>query len=610
MAITGGKVRLLHPVDFASQIVSIGDATTSSDVPRSIVIGSGASTTKPFPAAALSSNIVIGPSASSNNGDAVIVLGDNTRIVSNTTPEARVAYQCIVIGAGTTVTTDDNSSDGWLVTVGPDIQVTGYSSESVLLGDHASATDSHMSTIIGINATCTLAGRSVVIGDEAHSDFQVAPNISYCVVIGTRAYSGPATDFAVVIGYEAQCIDNRFSTVIGYQARITGSNNALAMGSQALIESNAPSSVAIGPFASIASGNAYAVVMGSHASISGVNSSSSIVIGPYADCLDNCESSVMVGARSLIEINSPRSVLLGFDCIATNDCADAVVIGNAAKASNGTSVPPSVVIGYFAMANGGVIVVGDSSQAGNMPGDVVATGVVLGPAEVSTGEIANRTIMAGHGSIATNCYDTVILGSQSVGGDVGKTLPYSLITGYGNIVIDATAGMLNYHHVVVGAGNTIGDETEDSSVFGQSNVVSSNFGSTIIGRGNIVTPGSLGQYNLIFGNNNTISDGDYSLLIGESLTVSASESITLGFGASNSTNNTMIVGSDFSPIHKLVINGYNGGDLLTLAVSDSPPSDGQTGLTVTFNTGAGVVNREVFISNTPPPNAIILYMNP
>jgi len=125
---------------------------------------------------------------------------------------------------------------------------------------------------------------------------------------------------------------------------------------------------------------------------------------------------------------------------------------------------------------------------------------------------------------------------------------------------------------------------------------------TVVGAGSTAGPGTLG-----------------SSIFGSRCSVSAPYAIALGSGVINAVANTMIIGdnSNLGPgtgaIHTLTIEGYNGGALHTMVVTDNPPGSsnnppgGTTGLTLVYNNGS-VANKVVKAAAAPPAGALILYL--
>lgn len=604
MATPGGKVSLIQGVSFADGIVSIGNKDTRSDASNSVVIGND-SYILALPAE--SGTVVIGFGSVSAFSPAAIVMGTNATTVSNPA--------IVILGsrssAASLPTTPDNHSS---VIVGYQCLCENGSFDSVVLGYQARSSGSPGSAVIGTDAEI----------DERHDS--VGEGIR-SLVVGHQAVSNSSSGFtfgAMVIGYQAEALggpgdeDGIHSIVIGSQASSTAlsqysvvvgsqsySNSpyAVVIGKAAQVIDLATDSIAIGPSTTVGSSCSECIVVGYTSSIQGTGfgaaSTRAIAIGYNALCSNGSDDAIVLGIQSSAQ-ESPDAIAVGYGAGVFAGNNTGIAIGQLAQANSHTLFDPqNVVIGNEAYSSGSAIVIGplDSISTSCDGGE----GIVIGP----NSHFDALAIILGIFSYAEGGLYTTHIGSFNQNLFPGYS--FSLVAGPGNIVNNPVPlGTVT----CVGTANNLTNSSDGSVVFGQGNAVSFALQSVTLGRLNQLTAGAT---SIVFGNDNVIDDVvTNSIIIGTDNEVSSSHSITMGFGATNTVDNTMVVGDNTtgSPVKTMAIHGYNGGAIFTLFVTDTPAADNMTGLTVAYNTGAGVVNKDVYISAAPPPGAIILYMIP
>lgn len=615
MAISGGKIRLLRPIAFADAIVWIGDVNTYSDVPRSVVIGARASATNAGGPSSFDQTVVIGVGASSKSNLQSVIIGKGAQCDFEVT-------NCIALGAGASVLNPTFSACVDVVVIGFNSQVTNLSFDSVALGAQSEIHDSFSALVVGYQAKATGSSQSVVIGTGATASYIpiVWNDASNYVVIGTGASANGANgvgNSAVVIGYYAiSDHDGTSSVAIGLGAAAY-SPHTVVLGGGSAIGINASGAIAVGvDQTAVGDGCVDSIAVGAQAKINKAGavspSTQAIALGYGTYCSDACNESIAIGPVSYCERQSGRAVVIGYASYASDgdldeNLSNSVVIGdNAWSAFQGSSPRPSVILGYLSYVVGSAIVIG-TGYNGNRSALAFGGGIVIGNKSVSTRFVgSNFSTTIGNGSGSIDAFQTTIIGPRSTA-NTPPGVPFSLLLGYGNVSNDD----VNYSgQLLVGSGNTVNSYSEGTSIFGISNTVSASAESLYMGKGITCTGGS---WVSVFANDSTVNALTYGVHMGQFLDVNSSFSISLGFGVTNLVDNTMVVGGNGlgqNPIHSMVVHGYNGGDLLTFAVTDNPPNNEQTGLTIAYNTGAGIVNRDVYISATPPPGAIILYMTP
>jgi hypothetical protein len=609
MAITGGKINWHRPLDFANGIVVIGDWETSSDVPSSVVIGSAALAVGATKVGA----VVIGRQAESDNNNGTVVVGAVSFALIN-------SDYAIILGSNSTTGGVGNLSTETIV-IGHHHTTSGNNSRSVLIGAQGlGVLNSERSVVIGYANHVTESQRSVVIGYQAQT-FYVQPTETdepRFIAIGYQAacYGNQGTGkFAIALGCLAVTYEEATSGIaIGYNATVYAANT-VSVGENASCWLNTVGSVAVGAdttiqtdcYGNTAVGPAITITAGNGGSIN------SVVLGHLANLSGGSSSSVVIGYAAQVHDHSGQSVVIGYRALADNYSSDAVVIGQDALVNAGNSHPPAafsgVALGYQARAGFAAIAIGSYTGPSDVPTSGDREGTVIGNSSTFTSLNPNNdSLVLGIRSSLTNSCRAGVIGSDN---QIDGRDCYVNVLGHGNILtrtlISGTALL------IVGAGNVAAaDVTNPSSlIFGNENHSTNSVGSIVIGRNNVLASG---EDSLVFGDGNSIPAGATlrTTVIGDNNTVTASYAITIGNHITNSTDNTMVVGDNADAadaIHRMVVWGYNGGSFITIAFDDNP-DDGKTGMTIAYNTGEGIVNRDVYISNTPPVGAAILYMVP
>ncbi len=331
----------------------------------------------------------------------------------------------------------------------------------------------------------------------------------------------------------------------------TNASNATFIGASAgASATNANASTFIGPFAGASATNASnATFIGSNSGTLATNASGSTFIGPQSGYLaSNAANSIFIGKAAGNEdlVNntiSGSSILIG-NGSSTGGFSNSIALGTGATntASNQFLVDDLYTqfnirgVNYtFPSSQGGVGTVltnngsGELSWATALSGTTSAFGSTwLGNAAGSGGASTINTVFIGGnaGYTATNAASSVF---------IGLTSGYNATDAAASVFVGNQAGqeaVLASESIFIGAGSGYQSATATGSIF--------------IGNG-------AGLSDIV---DNTGSVDDYSILIGESTSTGGfSNSIALGYLATNTSSNQFMIGSTTRPIDSTRING-------------------------------------------------------
>jgi hypothetical protein len=597
------KNRIPTPIAFYNNRVSIGNAATVCESDNGVAMGPGAA------------------------------VGGN----SSTPPNPDLSPRSCAIGSDAKVIDQSPQS----VSVGVTAFV-GHSSEnSVALGLSASVRSSPNSVVVG-EQSLALNGSygSVCLGYQA----QASINGFNTVVVGYAASANDGSLRAVVLGEQATVTDNSTdSTCLGRLATITGTPSAVVIGTRAACLSGGDRTVVIGRDASSAA--AHSVVIGDAATLTNNAGSYNLLAGTSANNTGPNQYTIIIGVRATLTGEySDHAIGIGFEVSVTSDNSDrVVVIGSQAKSTGGSF--GCLVVGDNAIAGQGsfaAIAIGHQASVtnatpgaasyaiaiGNLsttqsPGSILVSSLTSAIDELSgraVGIGSQITITAspsgfalGQNLVLLNTSTSTLIGQNSSITKAG----YSLAMGYGNSITDALAGGASNDnsHLAIGSVNTMGDNTDGSSIIGVANSITGQH-SWAIGHTNLIASdqiraigcdilcNTIPQYNVfMFGQSVDATVGD------------ASFGFTMGTGATAVANQFNIGHSTFLPlgasaIRTFTVRGYNGGAIETIQATDSPAASGEVGLKLPFNTGAGVVGKNIFGAVSPPVGSLLLHVSP
>jgi hypothetical protein len=598
MAITGGKVNLIQPVAFASQLVSIGDLATdvtntlTTSFTDSMVIGSGSSIGG---ITSILRSLVVGiDSDIVRNCDDSVVIGYESHL-SYDSPRGVLIGANSFINAGSpsaivigNVASIDMGS-GSTVAIGPGVTNKAGTFAAIVIGSYASAYGGPSNSVTLGPSTTLGAGSSINIGsnyiDTGYHLIAIGQNVNV---------SGVA--FAVSIGRNSSALSN-YAIALGSDSYVDMlSNDSIAIGNQANVHTLAPRTMAVGYQSQVHSGADYSFAIGPGAQC-GPSSGYSIVIGHDPQIQGNCSECILIGNNSIISGDYPYW---------TSHC---IVIG-----SN------SIATGYSYIAGFDIIVLGPNSYA-NSPYSLLigSTNNVNVNSDISV-LIGYDNLLQYSAECCAIGLNTTIYGGRSstvVGfGNSISLASYSLALGNDNIINDNSAFSPDQGnaHIVTGCNNTLNDGTYGSVVFGVGNTLTGSSYSTVLGR--IITVEG-GDRAIILGNESELlagSNPNYVIMLGSNQSVSAAQTITLGLYAENNTPNTMVIGTStyatpgMGAIHTMTI--VSGGALNTLIAKDNPTNPGETGLSVVCNIGSVLSNQVIKADASPAGTPLYLYILP
>jgi hypothetical protein len=567
-ALLGGKDRLLRPVAFDDGIVDIGDflsyvginsanavlvgasSSIGTDCPNSVLVGATSSVGNRS-----GNNVLVGASSSiPSDCNYNVVVGASSGIGNS-------AIYCTVVGVGSV------AYDGFCTVAGAGAWGVWGSS---IYGIQCTSSASY-SFVGGSNShVATNSNASVCIGDQNN----VAPNSAGSISLGP-SYGGftigELCPGGIVIG------TGHIGTITPFNPGLVGSPNSMSIGTGSVVADGSASSIAMGENATVGSTSPASIVMGQGATL-GNNSS---------NCFVAMSSTVSNDFSNVICLGPFNSVT---DLAGGSFSAMTIGAGNLI-AGTGGSLAYNVAVGFENTINM------DSSG-------LYGTNTVVG-----------RHVDLGS-ALASSFYDVVAMGhSMSLSGPANHVVLYGM-GHYLPAQVDYVTA-LGFLHDVEAGGNHLVLLGEQLTVFsgGQYNVLV----------GNICSVGVNTAYNLVVGASLTINDSvTYSILIGTSSSMSLGIDRAIGIGAGTSVTgdygvaigasatagaNELVAGNSSATeaLHVFTIKGYNGGVLDTIRADDNPAAD-TVGLSLVYNDGATIANRQVKASVAPPVGAVYLYL--
>jgi hypothetical protein len=483
----------------------------------------------------------------------------------------------------------------------------------VCVGDSNTLTGSNLGNVVVAGASNTMLGQvqnSTLVGQTNKINASQTEVTDFVHVVGdnnTVGTSGPATDLVVFGSSNTVDDGSEYSVAIGYDNNLYGGT-----GYTNVIGQNNTSAVA----------SEEAVIIGDSNAINGVSPvtpSNIVMIG-----LQNLTNAVYAGIA-----NYENLVLIGSNVTASNqndtnalNLSSVVAIGNsvgAGAATGGTgdynnNINQAVLIGSSVSCFASMVGSTDQSSHIVQIGDQIGSGYYTGKGVNYIQAIGSKI------TVPDNCQHFAILGDNISFLSVG-TVPANYCTTIGqSIQLGSTDNSNNADQVVaIGSNLTIGG-VNSAIAIGTSINIPTHLGlvvSSVIAIGFGITL-SLGNYQyggIVIGNGATITPGsDYAIALGTGTVASNGQCV---IGANS--------GTDFQPIHELLVQGYitaTSSPLITLDVIDtpvqvaSPPTGGGvTGLTIVLNNGTNIapVYNNVTLKAVPighlPPNALVAYFD-
>jgi hypothetical protein len=245
----------------------------------------------------------------------------------------------------------------------------------------------------------------------------------------------------------------------------------------------------------------------------------------------------------------------------------------------------------------------------------------------------SNCIAIANSNIANQCIQCVALANSGTGSGSTNSVAISnagIGSGNNNSVAISNSGLgVNGTDNAALAYGFIGDNVSNSVVISQSTIAASGNANVALAVGVIggsaetPTTSSFAACNATIGNGcsscfavgmqSSVSDGvTAGIAIGPLAVSTGTMGMAFGLNASAPGNNVVFGGGTGSNdvINVFTVHGYNGANLITFQASVDPASAGQVGLTITYNTGTNVVNRQILAAVTPPPGSLLLYLTP
>ena len=497
-----------------------------------------------------------------------VMIGDSISVVASQTPATDLLNN-VAIGSAIVAVTRFSTDGSDLILIGTTL-LSGNNDGSGAGTDH--------NVIVGANLTASddtsfnvLIGNATTIGTAS----------LYNNVIGTNTVGATVT-YNTVVGYTNNLHDKTsFTVLIGNNNNLNGSptlgiGNCQLVGSQNVV--NAPSLTT-----SIQNLN----IFGSNISATNTLADASLIgkIAAFGSAISLLTTGAVAGTTDL-----NRVVAVGNQLITTarsynsNHTSDIVLVGSQLFAGNvdgtGSGVDRCVLVGTQ-------IVSGDKSTQNVFVGSNLATSsgtgnpptmsVLIGTTNTLTGPNADNCVVIGSNLTLSGLATSVVIGQQ-------------ITLNSANITRDVIIGSdIAFTDGSFGTGVAIGCLIQVDTA-GQGIVVGA-YG-TIGAGANGVVIGNVAQALPSVANNWCIALGAHAQAAAGQFIVGAS-------------SNTL---SPNPSIHYFAVNGYNAGNLLTIAATDSPAA-GDIGLTVTYNDGVNpVTNKTVQAAATPPVGALLLYV--
>lgn len=246
--------------------------------------------------------------------------------------------------------------------------------------------------------------------------------------------------------------------------------------------------------------------------------------------------------------------------------------------------------------------------------------VVVGARNYVTTACSRSVVVGTEINVLATCDYTVAAGS-SIQVNAGSS--HGVLAGHA-----ITVGTNSPAAVIVGEFGVVGDNCDNCTVAGPYNTISTNssrasiFGNNSQMRGtnpNCIIVGTVCEVRpnssdcTLVGQSSRVGVGNVDAVVighGASTDDALTNVIVVGRGATGLASNTCTVGdSTLGPIHVLAVRGDNGGAIDTLSVTDDP-ADGETGLTVVYNTAGAFANKVLKASASPPVGALYAYFDP
>ncbi len=252
------------------------------------------------------------------------------------------------------------------------------------------------------------------------------------------------------------------------------------------------------------------------------------------------QNATAIGYANTIGASGLGSVVVGYNSSSTsNNC---IVVGGTALASQNLGI----AIGNASQVRGdSAICIGSNAQTIRGTATLVRA-IVIG---------ADSSITITNSGTATN---TMVIGPQSTASTTTGNMNSTLLIGASSTLTGTGAGTCN-QSTFIGPSNAVswvGGNADNCQVLGQNNTLTTTSGAisrtTIVGQSNTFNNTTVSATNNeIHGSSNTINGGCVqNLVCGRSNTVAAtvSYSVTIGSGLSNTTDESIVIGTNTNPL--------------------------------------------------------------
>lgn len=500
---------------------------------------------------------------------------------------------------------------------------------AVAIGDHCGSCISTGGSKIGSNGTSSVALSNSSLGTSCLN----------CVGMATL-YSGssllPAVDYGSSFSFSV-CGSFIGNTAVDSIAISRGTIGTVSTNCMALIGSSVGNSCvyAVGIAGGTVGDSCHEVFAACIASI-GNNCSDCVALGAYSG-MDNYAADCFAACKGYISSSAPPTTATS-SCIAiansniANQCIQCVALANSGTGSGSTN---SVAIsnGFGAGIGSGCgacVSIGTSAVGAN-------SALSIAMSNSTTGTSSDTVFSVCNANVGNSCVNS-LSHSSSMGDSCVRcaaiALGYQPNTGIGsgnnNSVAISNSGLgVNGTDNAALAYGFIGDNVSNSVVISQSTIAASGNANVALAVGVIggsaetPTTSSFAACNATIGNGcsscfavgmqSSVSDGvTAGIAIGPLAVSTGTMGMAFGLNASAPGNNVVFGGGTGSNdvINVFTVHGYNGANLITFQASVDPASAGQVGLTITYNTGTSVVNRQILAAVTPPPGSLLLYLTP
>lgn len=407
-------------------------ATVQGGFPYSTAIGAEASVL------ATAATVLGASSSAGSSGSYSTVIGENSNVNSYHTislgTSNNIAASCdesILIGNNLSI-----SSNSYSIIIGYTADSVDGGSANISIGYYArTGTGSPVTNSIAIgansyaeNSNATSVGYEATTIGSGASSFGYSANAqgTNSTAVGCNADSGGNSSLAV--GYSASS-NSESSTCLGYLAYVgTSSNNSISIG-QAFVYDSANSSIAIGENAIVNSNASYSIAIGGGSTYVGSYSNACVAIGDQCQIYDSQSSCIAIGNNATVGLssgNSANSIAMGHLCYVGNDSYSSVAIGENAAVNN--SSPYGVAIGAnasTATSSTAAVAIGSYAQA-----DAFSTALGSGTVATGGGAMAVGFHAQSTASFASN------IGSYAVSGTNAGN--YTMMLGGYNGSVDET----------------------------------------------------------------------------------------------------------------------------------------------------------------------------